>query len=277
MPIVTTLHTILRDPDPDQRRVLEQVAGLSDRLVVMSQRGVEFLHEIYGVPLEKIDLIPHGIPERRPIRSRSPSARLDLDGKRILLTYGFLSPNKGMEYVIRALPDILKTHGHSWVFGPLCCVLRNGAVSQDVHHSKQHCHGCWFCLGLHSCPIACRLSNKPRRSFKAHTSHRRGLAHQHPATTESQEEGEGRLLSEVDVCTIMDIRLPTGPIGSRACSIPRPPAVCAPCWPGLRSTANHRGQSTRDGGAPRQECALLLSALLSSTCAIYCSWTIFSN
>src|SRR6266849_2477380 len=59
MPIVTTLHTILREPDPDQRRVLEEVAGLSDRVVVMSQRGVEFLHEIYGVPRDKIDVIQH--------------------------------------------------------------------------------------------------------------------------------------------------------------------------------------------------------------------------
>src|SRR5512136_839419 len=63
MPIVTTLHTILREPDPDQCRVLKAVAALSDRLVVMSQRGAEFLHEVYGVQPEKIDLIPHGIPD----------------------------------------------------------------------------------------------------------------------------------------------------------------------------------------------------------------------
>src|SRR3990167_312231 len=59
MPIVTTLHTILREPDPDQRRVLEEVAALSDRLVVMSERGAEFLRGIYGVLPEKIDIIPH--------------------------------------------------------------------------------------------------------------------------------------------------------------------------------------------------------------------------
>src|SRR5574341_1235402 len=60
MPVVTTLHTILRDPDPDQRRVLEEVAALSDRLVVMSKRGAEFLEKVYHVLPEKIDLIPHG-------------------------------------------------------------------------------------------------------------------------------------------------------------------------------------------------------------------------
>ena len=68
MPVVTTLHTVLREPDADQRRVLEQVAGLSDRLVVMSERGAEFLKDIYHVPSEhvpseKIDFIPHGIPD----------------------------------------------------------------------------------------------------------------------------------------------------------------------------------------------------------------------
>jgi glycosyltransferase involved in cell wall biosynthesis len=63
MPVVTTLHTILREPDPDQRRVLEEIVSLSDRVVVMSKRGAEFLGSIYHVPEGKIDLIPHGIPD----------------------------------------------------------------------------------------------------------------------------------------------------------------------------------------------------------------------
>ena len=110
MPIVTTLHTILREPDPDQRRVLEEVAGLSDRLVVMSQRGVEFLQDIYGVPPEKIDLIPHGIPD---VPFVDPSFHKDLfgvEGKIVLLSFGLLSANKGIENVISALPDILAKH-----------------------------------------------------------------------------------------------------------------------------------------------------------------------
>src|SRR4029079_13593139 len=63
MPIVTTLHTVLEKPDPNQRRVLQEVAAESDRLVVMSERGAEFLREIYHVESKKIDIIPHGIPE----------------------------------------------------------------------------------------------------------------------------------------------------------------------------------------------------------------------
>lgn len=63
MPVVTTLHTILREPNGEQRAVLEELAALSDRVVVMTQRGKEFLQTIYGVPESKIDLIPHGIPD----------------------------------------------------------------------------------------------------------------------------------------------------------------------------------------------------------------------
>lgn len=107
MPVVTTLHTILRDPDPDQRRVLEEVAALSDRLVVMSKRGAEFLQEIYHVLPEKIDVIPHGIPD---VPFVDPSFHKDLfgvEGKIVLLSFGLLSADKGIENVIAALPAIL--------------------------------------------------------------------------------------------------------------------------------------------------------------------------
>src|ERR1700675_1864973 len=63
MPVVTTLHTILREPKPDQRRVIEELIALSTRLVVMADRGRQMLHDIYQAPLSKIDLIPHGIPD----------------------------------------------------------------------------------------------------------------------------------------------------------------------------------------------------------------------
>jgi glycosyltransferase involved in cell wall biosynthesis len=110
VPIVTTLHTILREPDPHQRRVLEEVAALSDRLVVMGRRGAEFLEEIYHVVPEKIDIIPHGIPDLPFI---DPSFHKDLfgvEGKTVLLSFGLLSANKGIENVIAALPAILAKH-----------------------------------------------------------------------------------------------------------------------------------------------------------------------
>lgn len=110
MPVVTTLHTVLRDPDPDQRWVLEQVAALSDRLVVMSERGAEFLQEIYRVLPYKIDLIPHGIPD---VAFEDPSFHKDLfgvEGKTVLLSFGLLSANKGIENVIAALPAIVERY-----------------------------------------------------------------------------------------------------------------------------------------------------------------------
>ncbi|MGH7828028.1 MAG: glycosyltransferase family 4 protein [Candidatus Binatia bacterium] len=110
VPIVTTLHTILREPDLHQLRVLEEVAALSDRLVVMSKRGREFLDQIYHVLPDKIDLIPHGIPD---VSFVDPSFHKDLfgvEGKTILLSFGLLSANKGIENVIAALPAILAKH-----------------------------------------------------------------------------------------------------------------------------------------------------------------------
>ena len=107
MPIVTTLHTILENPSHDQRHVLEEVAALSDRLVVMSERGSEFLQKIYKVAPEKIDLIPHGIPD---VPFVDPSFNKDLfgvEGKTVLLSFGLLSASKGIETVISALPDIV--------------------------------------------------------------------------------------------------------------------------------------------------------------------------
>jgi len=110
MPIVTTLHTILKDPDKDQLRVLRDIAAFSDRLVVMSRCGTKFLRNVYGVSSDKIDLIPHGIPD---VPFVDPSFHKDLfgvEGKILLLSFGLLSANKGIENVIRALPAIIAEH-----------------------------------------------------------------------------------------------------------------------------------------------------------------------
>lgn len=110
MPIVTTLHTILQDPDPDQRRVLERVAALSDRLVVMSRHGVKLLREVYRIAPDKIDFIPHGIPDVPFADPDDHKALFGFEGKTILLSFGLLSPDKGIENVISALPAILARH-----------------------------------------------------------------------------------------------------------------------------------------------------------------------
>ncbi len=110
MPVVTTLHTVLREPDIYQHKVLKWVVQLSDRVVVMSQGNLESLQEVYGVSEDKIDLIPHGIPDIPFIDPNFYKDLFGVEGKVVLLTFGLLSPNKGVEYVIQALPAILARH-----------------------------------------------------------------------------------------------------------------------------------------------------------------------
>jgi glycosyltransferase involved in cell wall biosynthesis len=110
MPVVTTLHTVLRDPDADQRKVLEEVARLSDRAVVMSRQAAQLLREVYSIASEKIDIIPHGVPDFQFMDPNYFKDRFGTEGKSVLLTFGLLSPNKGIENVIRALPAILAKH-----------------------------------------------------------------------------------------------------------------------------------------------------------------------
>jgi glycosyltransferase involved in cell wall biosynthesis len=105
MPIVTTLHTILAEPNELQRAAMDELTQLSERLVVMSTHGAELLRKVHGVPAGKIDLIPHGIP-KLPSASRSKD-RLGVEGKSVILTFGLLSPDKGIEHVIDALPQVL--------------------------------------------------------------------------------------------------------------------------------------------------------------------------
>jgi len=107
MPLVTTLHTVLRDPDLDQRIVLEEIAQLSDRMVVMSKLAAKLLREVYAVPGEKIDVIPHGVPDLPFMDPNYYKDKFGTEGKPVLLTFGLLSPNKGIENVIQALPAIL--------------------------------------------------------------------------------------------------------------------------------------------------------------------------
>src|SRR6478735_6953400 len=110
MPVVTTLHTVLREPDLDQLTVMEEIAELSDRLIVMSQLSSQFLQEIFKVPGRKIDMVPHGVPDLPFLDPNFYKDRFGVEGKAVLLTFGLLSPNKGIENVIESLPQILAKH-----------------------------------------------------------------------------------------------------------------------------------------------------------------------
>jgi len=110
MPLVATLHTVLREPDSWQRAVLDEIAHLSDRLIVMSELAASLLRDVYNVPAAKIDLIPHGVPDLPFTDPNYFKDSFGTQGKSVLLTFGLLSPNKGIENVIRALPKILEQH-----------------------------------------------------------------------------------------------------------------------------------------------------------------------
>lgn len=107
MPVVTILHTILDNPDPDQRRVMLELDKLSARLIVMSERGKQFLMDIYGITPKKIAVIPHGIPDTPFVDPNYNKDKFGVEGRPTLLTFGLLSPGKGLEYAIKALPKIV--------------------------------------------------------------------------------------------------------------------------------------------------------------------------
>jgi glycosyltransferase involved in cell wall biosynthesis len=110
MPIVTTLHTVLRDPAPEYREVMRKLTDLSDKLIVMSWKAFDFLKDIYAVPKEKIAFIHHGIPDMPFIDPNFYKDKFGVEGKKVLLTFGLLSPNKGIENVLQALPSVIKEH-----------------------------------------------------------------------------------------------------------------------------------------------------------------------
>jgi glycosyltransferase involved in cell wall biosynthesis len=110
MPVVTTLHTVLKDPAPEYREVMSKLSDRSDKLVVMSHKAEDFLQDIYGVPREKIAFIHHGIPDMPFIDSSFNKDKFEVEGKKVLLTFGLLSPNKGIETALQALPAVLEKH-----------------------------------------------------------------------------------------------------------------------------------------------------------------------
>ncbi|RVT90566.1 glycosyltransferase family 4 protein [Sphingomonas crocodyli] len=109
-PVVVTLHTVLDNPSPEQRLVIERLARRASKLVVMAEKGRQFLEEVHGIAPAKIMVIPHGVPDRPLADIDAAKRRFGYEGHRVLLTFGLLSPNKGIETIIRALPTIVAEH-----------------------------------------------------------------------------------------------------------------------------------------------------------------------
>jgi glycosyltransferase involved in cell wall biosynthesis len=107
-PIVTTLHTVLEEPEPSYYQSTTDVCALSQKVIVMNRRGIEMLTDIYGVSREKIELVEHGIPDLSFVDSSYYKHKFNMEGRRTILTFGLLSKNKGIEVMLKAMPEIIK-------------------------------------------------------------------------------------------------------------------------------------------------------------------------
>ena len=110
IPLIVTFHTVLKEPSYTQRAIVEEIGKQAARIVVMSKRAVQFLEEIYHIPREKIALIEHGVPEFERMSRQTAKQKHRLTGRKVLLTFGLLSRNKGIETVINALPKVVEKH-----------------------------------------------------------------------------------------------------------------------------------------------------------------------
>ena len=109
MPVVTTLHTVLAKPTPIQHDVTRRIIDASAKIVIMSETARELLRSVHDVPAHKIDVIPHGIPDFPFLEPHHAKVEFGFEEKKIILTFGLLSPNKGIEIMLDAMPSIVKS------------------------------------------------------------------------------------------------------------------------------------------------------------------------
>jgi glycosyltransferase involved in cell wall biosynthesis len=109
-PVVVTLHTVLENPNADQRAVIDALARRASRLIVMAEKGRDILCNVHSIPGDRIAVVPHGVPDRPLIPAETMKARFGFTERRVLMTFGLLSPNKGIETLIRAMPAIVAAH-----------------------------------------------------------------------------------------------------------------------------------------------------------------------
>ena len=108
IPVVSHLHTVLEQPEPPFRQVMEEIVRRSARLIVMTQRGRGILETVYGASPERIDVIPHGIPDMPFVDPNFYKDQFGVEGRKVLLTFGLLTSFKGIEHMITALADVVR-------------------------------------------------------------------------------------------------------------------------------------------------------------------------
>lgn len=125
LPVVTTLHTVLESFSPAEQSVLDRLLERSAQLIVMAECGRRILRDCHGVPDDRIKVIPHGVPDRPYVDPEAAKARLGLAGRKIVMTFGLLSPGKGICDMIEALPAIVQKH-------PEMCYILIGATHPNL-------------------------------------------------------------------------------------------------------------------------------------------------
>lgn len=110
LPLLVTLHTVLEHPGAEERRVLEALARRASKLIVMAEKGRALLRSVYGISDRQIEVIPHGVPDRPFVPSDTMKPRFGFEGRDVILTFGLLAPDKGIQYMIEAMPAIVADH-----------------------------------------------------------------------------------------------------------------------------------------------------------------------
>lgn len=110
IPVITTLHTVLEKPSADERRVMEALLRRSSRVIVMADKGRDILKRVHGADDRKIVMIPHGVPDRAFADTEMFKSGFGWEGRDVILTFGLLAPNKGIETMIAALPAVVAEH-----------------------------------------------------------------------------------------------------------------------------------------------------------------------
>ncbi len=108
MPLITTFHTVLERPTPAQRRVVEEIVESSARVIIMAEKGRDLLRTVYQVAADKIEVIPHGTPDGPFVEPDKAKNALGFAGRPVILTFGLLSPSKGIEVMLDAMPEVIK-------------------------------------------------------------------------------------------------------------------------------------------------------------------------
>ena len=124
-PVVTTLHTVLREPTYRQRAILTELVASSDATVVMSRSAATLLAETYGVDASRLDVVPHGVPDLPLVDPATVKSSLGVEGRDVILSFGLLGPGKGYELALEALPAVVAAH-------PAACYVVVGATHPDL-------------------------------------------------------------------------------------------------------------------------------------------------